>query len=660
MYKNVSGILRMVVLTSAAAFVCLHPSVLDASAGDFSISSMGGSNTTDLGAAYPAVAYNDTGLEYLVVWEGDHLTDEEYEIWGQRIDAATGLAIGTLFRISDMGPEEDTSYEARNPAVVYNATDDEYLVVWWGDDSSGALVNDEFEIFGQRIDATTGVEAGTNDFRISDMGTDGSTLYGAFYPRVAYDTTDNEYLVVWEGDDSTAPLVDGESEIFAQRLDAATGAETGTNDFRISDMGPDGDVNYGAFKPDISYNATAHEYLAVWTGDDNTASLVNDEFEIYGQRLQAPDGTETGTNDFRISDMGPDGNVNYSADNAAIAYDSNNNRYFVVWEGDDNQSPLVDGELEIFGQRLDGATAAETGDNDFRISDTGTDGSIAYGASDPAIAFHRYLDEFLVAWSADDTTGDLANDEYEVFAQRIDADGTDLSGDFRLSAMGTAGSADYDAFSPAVVYNTDAKQFISVWSGDDDTNEEFEIYGKIFYISSSCGDHFLDDVEECDDGNTVDGDGCSTICLIETGETTDLITSDVDNTDGDPVDPDTYFVIIPDSSEEAQTGGGADTGGSGDTGSDAGTDSGSTGDTGTESGGTDDSGSSDGGTSSGDTGNDSGTTSEDSGSSGSDESGDSESSGSSGGSSGGSASSGRRSSGSGGGCSLMPEASSQG
>ena len=97
--------LIFVLAVLAACLGASLPSSLYASAGDFAISSMGGNNTTALGATYPAVAYNSTDQEYLIVWEGDNTTDEEYEIWGQLIDAVTGLAIGTAFRISDMGPD---------------------------------------------------------------------------------------------------------------------------------------------------------------------------------------------------------------------------------------------------------------------------------------------------------------------------------------------------------------------------------------------------------------------------------------------------------------------------------------------------------------------------------------------------------------------------
>src|SRR5262249_56936040 len=98
-----------------------------------------------------------------------------------------------------------------------------------------------------------------------------------------YNPTNNEYLVVWSGDDNTGTLVDDETEIFGRRLDAATGAEVRANDFRISHMGPDGDPNFRAGHPAVAYNPTNNEYLVVWDGDDNTAPLVNAEVEIFRQ-----------------------------------------------------------------------------------------------------------------------------------------------------------------------------------------------------------------------------------------------------------------------------------------------------------------------------------------------------------------------------------------
>ncbi len=78
------------------------------------------------------------------------------------------------------------------------------------------------------------------------MGGIGDPDYAARNPAVAYDVGANEYLVVWEGDDNVGGLVQGENEIFGQRLDAATGMSCGANDFRISEMGGTGDASYNA------------------------------------------------------------------------------------------------------------------------------------------------------------------------------------------------------------------------------------------------------------------------------------------------------------------------------------------------------------------------------------------------------------------------------
>jgi hypothetical protein len=323
------------------------------------------------------------------------------------------------FRISDMGPNGNGNYNAWLPALAYNNTDNEYLVVWFGDDNTPPLTDGQQEIFGQRLDAATGTQVGANDFRISDMGPDGDSSYGAFSPAVAYNSINNQYLVVWYGDDSTAPLVDEEFEIFGQRLNAATGAQVGANDFRISDMGPEGSISYDASSPTVAYNRTNNEYLVVWQGDDNAPPLVDEEFEIFGQRLNAATGAQVGANDFRISDMGPDGDVKYGVLDLALAYNGANNEYLVVWYGYDNTPPL-DRELEIFGQRLDAATGVQVGLNDFRISDMGPDGQKNYYAAYPAVAYNSGNNQYLTAWEGSDNTPPLVAFEKEIFGQRLE------------------------------------------------------------------------------------------------------------------------------------------------------------------------------------------------------------------------------------------------
>ncbi|MCK6617497.1 MAG: hypothetical protein L6Q51_07610 [Cyclobacteriaceae bacterium] len=380
----------------------------------FQISDMGPPGNAAYDAQAPDVA--SSGSSFLVVWSGDDdtapLIDNEFEIYGQLITASSGALSGTNFRISDMGPDGSASFNALTPAITFNSTQNEFLVVWRGDDNTAPLVDNENEIFGQRITAA-GAEIGANDFRISDMGPDGNIAYAAFAPDVAWNSGNNQYMVVWHGDDD-AFTVDNELEIFMQRLDGTNGGQTGANDAQISDMGPAGDVNYRATNPAIC--SLGNNFLIVWTGDDNTAPLVDNENEIFGQ-LVTNAGAAIGTNDFRISDMGANGNVNYEGLNPAVASDPNLNLYLVTWQGDDNTGTLLDNEFEIYGQLITSA-GAESG-TDIRLSDVGGDGNASLNGLRPAMVYNGVQREFFVTWEADDNVGGIVDNEFEIFGQRF-------------------------------------------------------------------------------------------------------------------------------------------------------------------------------------------------------------------------------------------------
>jgi hypothetical protein len=452
---------------------------------DFCISDAGPTGDITNIVNLPSVAHNATDNEYLVVWHGQDNTGTlgptEYEIFGQLLDA-NGNEIGPNdFRISDMGPDGDGNFYALNPNVTWNAASNEYLVVWHGDDNAGALVNGEREIYGQRLDAN-GYEVGINDFRISDVGVDGDTDFGAFEPQVACNASDNEYLVVWCGNDN-ALSVSPEVEIYGQRLDAS-GAEIGVNDFRISDMGLEGDNTPGAWYPAVAWNAVSEEYLVVWNGADDDGGPVNtdNESEIWGQRLDA-DGAEVGSNDFRISEMGIDGSHSGAALHPLVAWNANENEYLVVWFGDDVLPPLVQGEWEIHGQRLD-AAGNEIGVDDFRISDMGDLGDWNYMNGDHnalGVAWSAALDEYLVVWASDDNVFPLVHAEYEIFGQALDASGAEIgSNDFRISDMGPDGDTSYHATGPTVVWGADSNEYLVIWRGRDDSFApgEQEIFGQ--------------------------------------------------------------------------------------------------------------------------------------------------------------------------------------
>jgi hypothetical protein len=428
----------LVVPQGAQAFVPLGE--------DFRISFMGPDGNTSYRAESPGVAYNPSADEYLVVWEGDDSTppvDGEFEIYAQRLSAG-GTRLGGRIRVSVQGADGDPGSEAHTPSVVFNPTDEEYLVVWEGE--VGAT--DEFEIWGRRLSAAGERLGGSDDLRISDMGPDGDANYDALDPGVAYNPAANDYLVVWEGDDNTAPLVGNELEIFGQRLTGA-GVEQG-GDFRVSEQGADGITATSATDPSVTYSPAANEYLVAWSGEDG----VSDEDEIWAQRLSATGG-EVGGSDFRVSDMGPDGNANFNAFRPSVAANPATGGYLVVWQGDDDTGTLLNDEYEIFSQRMD-ATGVQTGANDFRISETGSDGG-GNQAGFPSVT--STATEYLVVWRGDDEL--ILN---EVYGQRLPATGVDaIEEDVRIT-HGTDRNTFYEARDPSVAPNPTANEYLAVWS----------------------------------------------------------------------------------------------------------------------------------------------------------------------------------------------------
>ena len=430
---------------------------------DFRITHMGPDNAIDFDALDPAVAYNSTGGEFLVVWAGDDVVDGAFAIFGQRLDAATGDNLGEAFRISDTS-------KSGAPAVAYNRTDHEFLVVWTGD-ANGALA-----LFGQRLEAATGEQIGV-DFAVAEAP--------AVHPAVVYNGVENHYFVVWRGDDEIYP---GAAEIYGRRLEAATGEAIGSTAIRLSDMGAaDSDAAYDAYRPAVAYNDADGQYLVVWEGDDDTASNVDGAFEIFGQRLAAATGEAVGPNDFRLSDMGgADDDTAFGAHRPAVVYNNTEGHYLVVWLGDDDTRALTDNEYEIFGQRL-GADGSAVGPNDFRISAMGEANNTAFGAASPAVTFNG--EDYLVIWRGDHNEGALVEGEHEIYAQHIAGDlnaAVERDG-FRLSDMGsTDGEAAFDAVHPTVVSGPKGT-FFAVWSGDDDTaarDNEHEIYGQLIEVGA--------------------------------------------------------------------------------------------------------------------------------------------------------------------------------
>lgn len=447
---------------------------------DLRISSMGPDSDAAFSGTDPVVAPAENG-EFIIVWRGDDNTDSvvdgEFEIYAQRVSGLTGKLVGERKRISDMGADGDTTAGASSPAIVKRGNTDEYLIVWRGDDPPNTA-NNEDEIFGQFIDGNLNrIKSG--NIRISRMGPNSDTSYFGRDPDLSYNSTNDEYFVVWQGRETGSPS--GDNEIYGQRINADSGTLLGGSDaIRISSMGPEFDPNFSAATPAITYVPSSNSYLVVWRGDDQSGLLGDNEFGIFCARLSGDSGSVINTN--RIMTFGGlAGDTKYGAYSPDIAYSPDAGSAVVIATADDNKGDLVDGELEVYAKTVSVACVA-SGDNR-RISDMGTDGDTSRNAYQASIAYDMTSKEYLVVWEG--TDDGLAAGEFEIFGQQLDQNGAEFGeNDFRLSDMGPEGSASYDASSAAVAYSSTSDSFLAVWHGDDNiaplVDGELEVFGQFF------------------------------------------------------------------------------------------------------------------------------------------------------------------------------------
>ena len=368
----------------------------------FRISSQGGTGDPDYDAIRPSVAYNSTDNEYMVVWQGDSIPGEN-EIYAQRM-SNIGIFIGSAAQISNSSTPAINSFDGQEPDIAYNATNIEYILIWeddvpgngeseimfcrlsnigvvlgsgqqrltitgvdgitswdavnpaiaWNPNSNSYFavwsqdrIGNEDEIYGREI-SNVGVMIGGGALRLSDMGVDNNLDYDGYEPYIVYNATDNEYLVVWEGDDDNGGHVDSEFEIYGQRITTA-GAELGTNDFLISEMGVLGNAAYNAHDPTAIWLSATNEFWVFWESDHNDpATLAAGEDEIWMRKISNT-GALVGVL-YKFSDMGPDGTAAYDAYDPAVAVNQTTEQVLLTWRGDDNVGGLIEDEHEIFGQ----------------------------------------------------------------------------------------------------------------------------------------------------------------------------------------------------------------------------------------------------------------------------------------------------------------------
>jgi chitodextrinase len=243
----------------------------------------------------PAVA--SSGNNFLVVWYDAR--NGNNDIFGALVRASDGAILQNDIPIS-------TAAGAQNaPSVAYDPASNNYFVVW----TDGR--NGNFDIFGARVNASTGAVVDPAGILIANATRSNGTAAVQQFPSVA--SGGGVFWVTWEdGRNSTSSNL-----IFGARVNASTGAlldAAGTGVFVGSTASPQ------KF-PTSAYNGS--QFLTVWQ-DQRNASIGND-WDIYGKLVTAP-----ATGAVTVGPLIPIARTRGPQQVPAVGFGLGN--FFVVWE----------------------------------------------------------------------------------------------------------------------------------------------------------------------------------------------------------------------------------------------------------------------------------------------------------------------------------------
>jgi hypothetical protein len=238
----------------------------------------------------PDIASDSDHGQYLAVWEYEYSTTD-HDIYARILNTA-GQGMTSVFTISQANENE------LNPVVVYNLSEDYYLAVW--ETCTNDLEFPSCDISAMLVD--------WQGAAVSGVITVASGSKNQRYPAVAYNSWQDEYLVVWQ-----EYYESNDTNIKGQRIDW-NGSLIGG----VMDIESPGGLQTN---PDIAYNFYNDEYMVVW--EDQWGGSTSD-WDIKAWRL---DGLGAHIQWYMISDNGAQRRMNPS-----IAFADGVREYLIAYD----------------------------------------------------------------------------------------------------------------------------------------------------------------------------------------------------------------------------------------------------------------------------------------------------------------------------------------
>jgi hypothetical protein len=256
---------------------------------------------------------------------------------------------------------------------------------------------------------------------------------------------------------------------------------------------------------DVAYNDDDDEWLVVWRDARNGA-----HYGIYGQRVDRNGALKSG-----VLTIWDDADT---LDRPAVAYDTTQHRFLVVWQN--NANPAIEGRVvnangtfytskifittgslsrtfpdvaynPITDEYLVVWAYGTTGANhDIYARKVGVDGIIDPGGTyvisadtddeySPAVMADPRDGRYLVVWSIHENGAD------HIVGRRLLSNGATSGATFTISYSWALG----DQWVPALVFNSSNSQALVVW--EDYRNPDADVYGRLVYSNNTIGNEFL-------------------------------------------------------------------------------------------------------------------------------------------------------------------------
>ena len=313
----------------------------------------------------------DAAGNFVIVWTSYTQDGDSGGIFGQRY-ASDGFPLGAEFRVNT------TTTNLQTGSAVASDEAGNFVVVWDGSTSSE---NDDFNVYGQRFDAT-GVPLG-GQFRVNAYTT-GNQLGTC----VASDPAGN-IVVIWSsrGQDGSG------YGVFARRY-ASTGEPLG-GEFQVN-----GSTHHDQRATSVASDALGN-FVIAWQGLPNATTGR----DVFARRYSSSGAPLDG--EFRVNTYTPQDQLAPAIASGAAG------DFVIVWMGKDGS------QGGIFGQRF--SSSGSPLGAEFRVNT-----STAFNQYDPAVASDRD-GNFVVAWMA-------PNPAYlDVYAQRFAGSGVPVGGPSRVN-----------------------------------------------------------------------------------------------------------------------------------------------------------------------------------------------------------------------------------